>query len=372
MNVETLSEFLSKVAASHIDGIINQKAIDLYEHRDDIKRKYLDMFKQAFADAQKFTEQTGIEIANISFTLLRYNLLYGKKTYAVHVYDKNWYLNDYVKTGEIDVSDIFGELDKAKEYLISEAKRYVGKFNYSDIDNALSWHFEVFSHFFIKLFRYVLVEITESEQYANIVKDNDFTILTGELYGEPHILYQETKDRTSHKQLLEMIESEERCHYLDLRNSDFVGLSLTNADMSYADFRKGTLNNIDFSNAILLGCIFSDCNLVEANFCDAQLSEADFRNANLQGANLSGVFSAQGVYELIKGEQHYHFPLNLQNADMRNVIFRGAFLHGIDFTNAIIDGATFEETYLRQCKFTRAQLSKVNLTETQRLQVVIV
>lgn len=369
---ETFGKYLTGTVKPHIDEILHQKAKEYYEQRDGLKDKYLKIFKQVFADTQKFTEQTGNETSMVSFTLLRSNFLYGKKAYAVHVYDKEWCFNDYMKTGEIDVTDFFEGLDKAKEFLKRDAKRYVGKLNASDVDNAISWYLEAFGQFLIKVFRYTLIEATESEEFTGIVKNANFRIYTGELYGKPHVIYNETKNRTSYKQLADLIASEEDCHCLDLRNSNFSDSSLVNADLSFADFRSSRLENTDFDNTLLIGCIFANCELSGANFYGTQLSEANFSNANLKGANLSAIAAAEGVFEMDDGQQRFHFPLNLHGANMSGAIIRGATLHGVDFTQANVEEIDFEYTSLSQCKFKRAQLSQLKLTEGQRSQITLI
>jgi hypothetical protein len=158
-----LEHFIENIAYPHLREIFREIAPKID-------------FDKAFKEIESFDS---FKIFYVSFAMLRTNLLYGKYIYEIHVYNKNWFLNDFVKIGEIDVSSIFDWIEETKEYFLKEAKRYVGKINESEIDNIISTALNDFEELFSAAFN-----------NCGINKQYDFTIYTGELYGNIKILFE--------------------------------------------------------------------------------------------------------------------------------------------------------------------------------------
>jgi len=193
MAIEKLANFILDVAYPRINEELQRVEQESRNQETKLKEKYLSCLKEIFTNVQRTGKQLNMEVAYLSFTLLRSNILYGKNTYDVHIYDKEWYANDYIKVGEIDVSFFFGRLEEIKKYLLRESRKYVGGINASDLDNIISQSIEPISRFFIRAIKNVIAEAIECDEYKSIVKSDDFKIYTGELYGEPIVLHIETK-----------------------------------------------------------------------------------------------------------------------------------------------------------------------------------
>ncbi|MCL2611208.1 MAG: hypothetical protein FWE02_05985 [Defluviitaleaceae bacterium] len=166
-----LEHFITTIARPHLEEVLKNIVPSIE-------------FKKAFEQIEAFQNSdplTNFEIAYLAFTLLRTNLLYGRYIYEIHIYDKKWYINDFIKIGEIDVSSIFGWIESTKGALGKEAKKYLGKINTAEIENLISSSLKNFERCFIKAFE-DYQESEESEGY-------DYIIYTGELYGGKHILY---------------------------------------------------------------------------------------------------------------------------------------------------------------------------------------
>jgi len=372
MREDSLEKFKSNIAYPYIDEALMKAFVDFYEQKGNRREHYLDVLKRVFLAVKKYAADTGQEVAYISFALLRTNFLYAKYFCDVHVYDKEWYFNDHVEICEMETFDFFQSLEGIKKYLLSESKKFVGKVNVSDVDNIISEYIHPVAQIFIKMFNYVLLEATECIEYVEIAKADSFRIYVGELYERHYNLFEETKDRLSFSQLANRIKYNEICRNLDVRNSEFADMALANADLQYSDFRGSTLKNIDFSNALLEGCIFANCNLAGANLNKAKISEANFQNADLRKANLSGVVSTEGIFEDEDWDFCCKLPLILHETDMREAAINNATLHKVDFTQAKLDRAIFSDSDLLHCKFKKEQLLNIELTESQRSQIIIV
>jgi len=366
-----LNHFTTNIALPRIRDTLIKTTIDFYENKDIWREGFINEIKRMFIASKEFSTSKNQDINYLSFTLLRTNLLYGKLVYDVHIYDKSWYLNDYVTIGEIDTSIFFQPLQDTKDYLNAECKKYVGKINAAHVDNIVSPYYEAFGYLFVKMFRYALLEITECSEYAEIMKADTFRMLADELYGKYYILHVETKDRTSIEKLNERIKNGEACRHFDLRNSTLTGVDMTNSDLQHSDFRGSSLKSIDLSNSSLEGCIFANCDLAASNFSGAKLSEANFQNANMQGANLSGAVSAEGIFEDGDWDSLCKLPLILNGTDMREAVIENAILPGVDFTRTKLEGAILTGTDLSGSRFKEEQLQHVNLSDVQRSQITV-
>ena len=367
---EALTHFTKTIAHPHLEDVLYKLALNFLENKDDMREEYLNTLKRIFVATKDYSERTNTEVGYIQFTLLRTNLIYGKLVYDVHIYDKRWYLEDYTDIGEIDMSYYFQPLEDAKQHLYKESRKYVGKVDPPRVDNIISGYLEHFGYFFVKMFRYVLLEATECTEYAEIVKYKNFRILAGELYDLPAVLHIEAKHRLSFDKLKEHISDKTNCKYLDLKNSNFTAMDMSKADLQYSDFRGSTLQEADFSKSSLEGCIFANCNLAQANFSGAKLSEANFQNANLQKANLSATLSVEGIFKNESRDAYCRLPMNLNGTDLREAIIENATLHKVDFSCANVEGAIFTNTDLTGCKFAKEQLLHIDLSDEQRSEII--
>ncbi len=121
---------------------------------------------------------------------------------------------------------------------------------------------------------------------------------------------------------------------LDLSGANFHQAYLRGADLSDSDLSQGNLSNANLSGADLSGALLSDANLSHAD-----LHRVSFALANLSGANLTQVNLTEA---------------NLSNCNLSNAILTGAMLKnanlhqaglaltdlsGTDFTGAIVEQA---------------------------------
>jgi uncharacterized protein YjbI with pentapeptide repeats len=93
---------------------------------------------------------------------------------------------------------------------------------------------------------------------------------------------------------------------------------LTEADLSYAQFRNSDLNNALFGKADLQGANFSGANLFNANLQEANLRWADLTGSNLSGGSL--VMANLSYANLSKA--------NIHDANLSETILIGTNLHG--------------------------------------------
>ena len=86
------------------------------------------------------------------------------------------------------------------------------------------------------------------------------------------------------------LDSKERRHCSDLRETDLRDANLSDADLSNANLSSADLSSAILSSADLSGANLSSAILTDANLYGADLSSAILTDANLYGADLSGAF----------------------------------------------------------------------------------
>jgi len=224
----------------------------------------------------------------------------------------------------------------------------------------------------MKMFRYVLVDVIQSKEYADIVKSDDFKIYTGELYEEPYVLYREIKNRFNPRELAEYMQLNQVCQNYDLRNYTLSNMDLSGHDFSYTDFRESDLVSVNLNGSKLRSAIFKDCDMSNAKLKRAVLSEANFEGANLTGADLSESASVEGVLDFIDWAGPYNLPLNLHATDLSYAIIEGATFVGTDFTKTKLEGTNFTSTDLFRCKFRSDQVSNLKLSDKQLSQIKVI
>jgi uncharacterized protein YjbI with pentapeptide repeats len=109
---------------------------------------------------------------------------------------------------------------------------------------------------------------------------------------------------------------------VSLRNADLTGV-----DANYTNFFSSSGGTADASNATMTGTRWANAYLANADFSDAVLQGTVWTGAVLVGAIFNGA-------DLSK------------NSTVEQVTdFGGAFLHGADFTNAVVTDADFTSSY---------------------------
>jgi uncharacterized protein YjbI with pentapeptide repeats len=182
----------------------------------------------------------------------------------------------------------------------------------------------------------------------------------------------------------------------DLTRANLTGISLGNvklrdatldeaigfagADHSLVDLSNTSLKRVDFSNALLYGAKLNGANLEGANLSGAflknnpdtkirfaaSLSGAHLKNVNLSHAQLNGVdFGNASFYgnnaaadmgcDTSKG--FLNGCASAASATMNGTNFSGAYLYGVDFKNATIQGVQFTDAVLVGASFAGATVS---------------
>ncbi|MET0686964.1 MAG: pentapeptide repeat-containing protein, partial [Solirubrobacteraceae bacterium] len=162
--------------------------------------------------------------------------------------------------------------------------------------------------------------------------------------------------------------------------ASLMGTSMQLADLSNATFLGATATTASFQDAVLQGAQFtsSTTNLTNADFAGADVSSASFQNATLTGAvfddalaNGTSFDSVVATNSRFVGAHVYGLgdafegARELTGADFTDAVLGGADdgTAGLDFTNANLTNAKFDDAQCVGCNFSNAILTGVTVTD---------
>ena len=131
------------------------------------------------------------------------------------------------------------------------------------------------------------------------------------------------------------------------------GVSLANANLSWAiltgaDLEGANLEGADLSWAHLEGANLEDANLEDANLAWANLEDANLKGAILKGAKLEGADLSWA---------------NLEGADLTNANLEYAILYSANLDGSFITGANLTDANLKDANLKGANLKDANLKD---------
>lgn len=164
--------------------------------------------------------------------------------------------------------------------------------------------------------------------------------------------------------------SEEGTGDLDMSGAYFTGISLKNENFKGVNLEEANLAQADFTLAFLKDCNFSNCHCDFVNFSRAELVRATFggavgRQINFRRAVLDGARAGQGVqmpesvFRPAKGHR-----ANWSGADLRNYDFIPADMQASDFSGSNLTGCDCRTAELKQSVFDGACLSQGQFNRT--------
>jgi len=127
------------------------------------------------------------------------------------------------------------------------------------------------------------------------------------------------------------LDSKERRHCSDLRETDLRDANLSDADLSNANLLDANLSNADLSNADLSSADLSSTHLSSTHLLDANISNANILDANLSNADLSNAFLRDAV--LSHADLSY---ANINSAVLSDTDLSYADLSGADLSGAVL------------------------------------
>lgn len=136
--------------------------------------------------------------------------------------------------------------------------------------------------------------------------------------------------------------------------------NLADARFDGSDFSGTSFVGADFSRASLYCCNLSECDLRSARLQRADLRGATFAGASLAGANLDGADMRAAVLWASDEVLGLRWISGRKGRDAQ-ADEDGSVAHGVDFTNASLQGARLRDANLKNANFTGANLAGAEL-----------
>ncbi len=141
----------------------------------------------------------------------------------------------------------------------------------------------------------------------------------------------------------------------DLRDIDFNGLNLRDAELIRVDLREANLNGLILDDADL-----GSSDLRRANLSNTKLIHADLRSANLTDSKLIGATLSAAD---LRGA-------DLSYADLSEANLYGARIDGANFIGTNLNNANLKSAELDGANFINANLSKADLSKTTVINTI--
>ncbi len=365
-----LNRFHEKDIFPSLELALNDLEHNFQNNLSEMKKQYLESFKSICVNIAKIQENDQIRIGFLIFHLLRTNIINHDYTYAVMVYDKNWYVNEGVRVGEADFSFIYKHYEELWKKLERESKKYIGQINVADIEGIMLKLLNPFHKYVTELMRCSLMEVLEISEYEAFIKEKHFEIQTGEYFELCDLVHMEDreKDLEERKRCLEE-SKDQSCCFQDFRNLDLKEQSYCGRDLRYADFRKSSMEGIRLRNCLLIGARFKESDLRGASLMVSMIHDACFEKADLTRGNLQYCVAFTGKNHANEWKNTGFTGVSFKNAILKEADFSKATIMGGDFEGADLRGAIFKDAVLYRSRFSKKQLEQCEFSQEQLDQI---
>jgi uncharacterized protein YjbI with pentapeptide repeats len=137
--------------------------------------------------------------------------------------------------------------------------------------------------------------------------------------------------------------------------------NLADARFDGSDFSETSFVGCDFSRASLYCCNLQGCDFRGARLQRADVRGATFAGASLAGANLDGADMRAAVLWASDEVLGLRWISGRSAAGGQDVDAEGGVAHGVDFSNASLQGARLRDANLKNANFTGANLAGAEL-----------
>ncbi len=318
-----------------------------YNNRKTIKDRIVDSFQISLANLNKNAD---FDVSYIVCTLLKTNLLENKYICTVMAYDERFYISEGLKIGEIDFSDIYKYYNECDENGMKSFRRYVGALCEVDVKKISNDKLFEFNEIVEKALQYSLFEISSLDEYQDIRKSKEFSIIVGQYFEFTTIIHTENKEK-EYLELKTKLMSKELDDLVlvseDYREVTLENLMLDTKSLLVCDFNFSSLKNFIFELCILGGTRFTNAKLEKVVFNKCMMSEIDFRNAKI----VNSIFREAVMY--IEHDEVKYTEANFSNCYFEDVRFIDCVMYGVDFTYANIENVKIASTKFEQCIFSQ-------------------
>jgi BTB/POZ domain-containing protein KCTD9 len=164
-------------------------------------KEFLKVCKQISNLQEK--EEKG-KILNMHFQVLRTDILSREYTIQISGYEKTSYLDKNPVQTKFEAKEFFKQLDELYEYLVKNAKKYVGKVSVDDVEIIIQKEITNYIRYVISIARIAIESIQEKEEFKKLEKEEKFTVYVGEYKDESEKIYIE-ENKKEEKEIINLL-----------------------------------------------------------------------------------------------------------------------------------------------------------------------
>ena len=149
-----------------------------------------------------------------------------------------------------------------------------------------------------------------------------------------------------------------------IEDRDFKGVDFAQQNLKTTTYERCTFVDCIFSKAVLTGFVFEECHFNNCDFSLAVITETAFRSVIFKGCKLLGLHF-DSCHLFLLSMQFYNCQINLASfykLKIKNTLFKDCNMQEVDFTEADLTSAKFDNCDLGAALFIYTILNKADLS----------
>ncbi|MBO9129518.1 pentapeptide repeat-containing protein [Bacillus sp. 165] len=153
---------------------------------------------------------------------------------------------------------------------------------------------------------------------------------------------------------------------INLRNSDFKGVTVHHGKFNYSDLKGSDFSGSDLTNSTFIASDLSDVTFDDANLTGVKLKMSNLKNTSFHNCVLDYTdFSYSGLAGISFENQTFtgtiFHGVDVTGTSFKNAVFRNVSIKHTDFSKAILDGATMDKLAYAVLKGSKANLTNITV-----------
>lgn len=191
-----MDEFKTK----YVEGRFYEESPKIYEMFENNKKSIIEelifTFKEVCKKAINMQEQDlKNDIKYIYISYLRTSLMQNSGIYRIDFYDDKWFLDKEECFVNIDLSFIYEPLFNHASELQEKRKEYGRTITEMDIEKIMLKEGDKYHRLGIKILESIVNDFVECDEYKEMKKNDEISILAGEYYDEAVLIYETSKEK---------------------------------------------------------------------------------------------------------------------------------------------------------------------------------
>lgn len=274
-------------------GYLNQVKAEFLSDIQENASELADCLQRVFSDIREaVAEKKKEKIMFIHISLLRIDFLNGAYRFLAQAMDMKWYMDQDKAEVAFSLERFFSRFDRAREKLLTDSQKYMGKICKYDIDHMLMETGMECNRLLANLLHFVFRDIEENEDFKAIPKENSWAIRWGEYRDDSEMIASVDREKKQQKDwnrmLRETKEDEGRMVSSFWYETELADTDCTGKAFCFIQFENCTLCSMTFDKSNLIGARFKNCTLTSCSFKESSLRQAGFENCKWENCDFQG------------------------------------------------------------------------------------